>query len=353
MDHRVWVATRKGLLDYRLEPSGWRLAKLHFPADPVTAVLHHDGVLLAALNTGHFGAKLFRSTDDGETWTEVAAPAYPPQPSPDLKPAWKLIQIWTLEAGPDGTLWAGTLPGGLFRSRDRGLTWHLVESLWNAPEREKWMGGGYDTAGIHSLCFHPGQPGLMLFAVSTGGVWHSADGGETWQQTASGLKARYMPPELELDPASQDPHRIVQCPAAPERLWCQHHSGVFQSHDFGRTWTEPARSPFGFAVAVHPRDPATAWFIPAVADQRRLPVDEALHVLRTRDGGHSFEELRAGLPQRDCFDLVYRHGLEIDPTGKLLCFGTTTGNFYASEDQGQSWRLVNGHLPPVYAVRVQ
>jgi photosystem II stability/assembly factor-like uncharacterized protein len=350
--HRVLLGTRKGLIDYRLDPSGWRLHRLHFPADPVTAILDHQGVLLAALNTGHFGAKLFRSTDDGENWTEIPTPAYPPQPEPDLKPAWKLIQIWTLDAGPDGTFWAGTLPGGLFRSTDQGLTWQIVDSLWNHPQRPQWNGGGYDTPGIHSLCFDPKRPGFLAAAVSTGGVWHSDDSGNSWRQIATGLKARYMPPDLQLDPISQDPHRIVQCPAAPGRFWCQHHSGVFQSYDFGETWHEPTQSPFGFAVAVHPQDPNTAWFVPAVADQRRLPPGESLHVLRTRDGGQSFEELRAGLPQRDCFDLVYRHCLEIDPSGQLLGFGTTTGNFYASQDQGNSWRLVNAHLPPVYSIRV-
>lgn len=351
MAKRAWIATRKGLLDYRIEASGWRSARLHFPADPVTAVLDHDGVLLAALNLGHFGAKLFRSTNEGESWDEIPAPAYPPQPDPDAKPAWKLFQIWTLEVAPDGSCYAGTIPGGLFRSRDRGLTWEFVESLWNVPQRAKWFGGGYDAPGIHSLCFDPARPAAIVAGISCGGVWHSDDSGATWTQPARGLRASYLPPEQAYEPDSQDPHRVVPCASSPHRLWCQHHCGIFVSNDFGLTWTEPKLSAFGFAVAAHPTDPNTAWFIPAVKDERRIPRNEALHVLRTTDGGETFEELRAGLPQRDCFDLIYRHSLDVDASGKQLAFGSTTGNLWASENSGESWRLVNSHLPPVYALR--
>jgi hypothetical protein len=351
MADKAWIATRKGLIDYRIEASGWRSAALHFPADPVTAVLEHDGVTLAALNLGHFGPKLFRSENGGASWDEVPTPAYPPQPDPDAKPAWKLVQIWTMEAGPDGTYWAGTLPGGLFRSRDRGLTWEFVESLWNVPQRAKWFGGGYDSPGIHSICFDPAKPASVILGISCGGVWHSQDGGASWQQPARGLRASFLPPEQAFEPESQDPHRIVQCKAAPNRMWCQHHCGVFVSSDFGVTWMEPKTSPFGFAVAAHPQDPNTAWFVPAVKDERRIPIGEALHVLRTNDGGETFEELRAGLPQRDCYDLVYRHSLDVDHSGKRLAFASTTGNLWASENGGDSWRHINAHLPPVYALR--
>lgn len=351
MSDRAWIATRKGLLDYRIEDSGWRVAALHFPADPVTAILEHDGIVFAALNLGHFGPKLFRSENGGQVWEEVPTPAYPPQPDPHAKPAWKLIQIWTLEAGPDGTLWAGTLPGGLFRSTDRGLTWEFVPSLWDVPQRAQWMGGGYDTPGIHSICFDPRKPESIVLGISCGGIWHSQDRGLTWQQPARGLRATFLPPDQSYAPESQDPHRLAQCTSAPHRIWCQHHCGIFVSSDFGVNWEGIPNGAFGFAVAAHPTEPDTAWFVPATRDERRIPPGEALFVLRTRDGGRSFEELRAGLPQRDCFDLVYRHSLAVDDKGKRLAFASTTGNLWSSENAGDSWRLINSHLPPVYALR--
>ena len=104
-------------------------------------------------------------------------------------------------------------------------------------------------------------------------------------------------------------------------------------------------------MAAHPHEPDTAWFAPAVKDEKRVPVDGALFVHRTRDGGKTFEALRTGLPQRDCYDLVYRHGLVVDGTGRSLLMGSTTGNLWASDDAGDSWVEVAGHLPPIHAVR--
>jgi hypothetical protein len=131
---------------------------------------------------------------------------------------------------------------------------------------------------------------------------------------------RRASPRPRSDPAIQDPHRIVGCAGAPDVFWAQHHNGIFRSGDGARSWTEVKAKPssFGFAVAVHPRDPDTAWFVPAVKDELRVPVEGALVVTRTRDGGKSFETLRTGLPQRHAYQLIYRHGLEVTPGIQLV-----------------------------------
>ena len=103
---------------------------------------------------------------------------------------------------------------------------------------------------------------------------------------------------------------------------------------------------------MHPGDADTAWFVPATADQRRVPLDGALIVNRTRDGGRSFETLRRGLPQADCYDLIYRHGLAVDPSGQHLLIGSTTGGLWSSGDGGDRWATISSHLPPIYAVRM-
>ena len=162
-----------------------------------------------------------------------------------------------------------------------------------------------------------------------------------------------MPEERRFDPGVQDVHRLVQCRAAPDVLWAQHHNGVFRSTSGGGDWREVANvqpSVFGFAVAVHPREPGTAWFVPAVKDERRYPVDGHLVVARTRDGGRSFDVLRNGLPQADAYDLVYRHGLAIDGSGDRLAFGSTTGGLWTSDDQGDRWQQLSARLPPIHAV---
>jgi hypothetical protein len=358
MNDRAWLATRKGLLELRLRAGRWQIEHTHFLGDPVSMVLPpmqggtHPGRLLAALNLGHFGVKLQASDDGGRQWQELPAPAYPPQPPEATGPAWKLGLVWALEAA-HGTVWAGTLPGGLFRSADGGASWQLLESLWNRPERSEWFGGGYDAPGIHSVCPHPQRPGEVLVGVSCGGVWLTQDDGASWALRTQGLRADYLPPELAESGAGQDPHCIVRCPAAPEVLWCQHHGGIWRSDDGAALWQEVQAplSNFGFAVAAHPTEPGTAWFAPAVSDQCRVPVGGALVVNRTRDAGASFDTLGAGLPGADCFDLVYRHGLAVADDGRSLLMGSTTGGLWASADAGEHWATVSTTLPPIYAVR--
>ncbi|HEU4777569.1 MAG TPA: exo-alpha-sialidase [Telluria sp.] len=359
MHDRAYLSTRKGLFELQRAGAGWEPGPVHFLGEPVSIALAdaRDGTLYAALNLGHFGVKLHRRDAGSEAWTEIAAPAYPlkPEGSAD-KVEWKNKLIWSLEAGgPDqpGLLWAGTLPGGLFKSEDRGDSWTLVRALWDVPQRAEWFGGGYDVPGIHSICIDPRNSAHVLVGVSCGGVWRTEDGGASWTVSSTGMRADYMPPELNENEAVQDPHRIVRAPSDPDRLWCQHHNGIWQSRDGGRSWQEVrgvAPSTFGFAVAVHPHDGDTAWFAPAEADQRRIPVGAALAVTRTTDGGKTFAALRAGLPQQDCYDLVYRHGLAVADDGRALLMVSTTGGVWSSDDGGDSWQTVSTTLPPIYAV---
>ncbi|HEY9219151.1 MAG TPA: hypothetical protein VIO94_13965 [Phenylobacterium sp.] len=355
MSDRLLISTRKGLIEYRRN-GRWDQATAHFLGSPVSSAMRdpRDGVLYAALDLGHFGVKLHRSDDEGASWSEIGAPSYEGVGEGDDAPSLKLI--WTLEPGggdEPGVLWAGTLPGGLFRSADRGESWTLMRSLWDDPLRAQWFGGGYDQPGIHSISVDPRDSRRIAVAVSCGGVWESRDGGENWAIGGTGLRAEYVPPGNEQDPATQDPHRMVRCPAQPDSYWIQHHNGIFRSTAGLDAWEEIVAQPssFGFAVAVHPQDPDTAWFVPGVKDEFRYPVDQKLVVTRTRDGGRSFEQLAAGLPQGPSFDLVYRHGLDVDATGGRLAMGSTTGNLWVSDDGGDSWSGLSAHLPPIYAVR--
>jgi photosystem II stability/assembly factor-like uncharacterized protein len=378
MSDRLLVGTRKGLFVLQADGAGgWTLGEPDFVGEPVSMVLPdpRDGTLYAALNLGHFGVKLHRRRAGAANWEECAVPVYPPQPAdateppatqnaassedaPPMRPPapWSLQQIWALETGgPDepGVLWAGTIPGGLFRSGDGGDTWDLNRALWDCPERREWVGGGYDAPGIHSVMVDPRDSQHVTVGVSCGGVWQTGDGGASWQLSAEGMEADYMPPERRGDANVQDPHRVVQCAANPDVLWTQHHCAIFCSTDGAAHWRriEAQPSSFGFAVAVHPREPDTAWFVPAVKDQYRIPVDGRFVVTRTRDGGRTFERFSNGLPAAPAYDLVYRHGLDIDGTGTRLAMGSTTGALWTSDDGGENWRLISAHLPPVYCVR--
>ncbi len=89
----------------------------------------------------------------------------------------------------------------------------------------------------------------------------------------------------------------------------------------------------------------------AVADEYRVPVDGRLIVNRTRDGGQTFEQLSNGLPQQHCYDLIYRHCLDIDGSGDRLAMGSTTGSLWVSENGGDDWHCISTHLPPIHCIR--
>ncbi len=362
------IATRKGLLVARKTNAGWRLDEvLHFKGAPISMTLHdpRSDYHYAAINHGHWGQKLHRSKDGGATWEEIAVPAYPPKPDdvPDIIDPnrkvpipWSLQLIWSLETGEkEGQLWCGTAPGGLFVSYDQGDSWQLIESLWNRPERAKWAGGGYDWPGIHSICVDPRDRRRLAVALSCGGAWFSDDNGATWENRSAGMRYKDFPPEMANDPDTQDPHRMVRCPAAPDVLWIQHHAGIFRSTNNGGHWEQienAVPSDFGFAVVVHPKNPDVAWFAPGIKDEFRMPVDNRFVVSRTMDGGQTFEVLSSGLPDPPAFHLVYRHGLDIDSTGETLIMASTTGSCWVSDNGGDDWTRLSAELPPIYSVRL-
>jgi photosystem II stability/assembly factor-like uncharacterized protein len=349
MSDRLLVGSRKGLFVYALKDASWHLHTQHFLGKPVSAICVSGAQWWVALNEGHFGPKLHTSPDAGATWSQLSAPAFPQ--GMDGEPS--VEQIWCL-SGNAQQLWAGCIPAGLFQSRDGGQSWELNKSLWSRPERSKWFGGGYDHAGIHSVLVDPRDPQVLVLGISCGGVWRTDDAGHNWENRSQGMWAAYMPPDRKEDPDVQDPHRIAQCAADPDVLWCQHHNGQFVSNDgqgrWREIWPQEPLSNFGFTVVAHPINPHTAWFVPAEADERRVPLEGDFCVLRTRDGGTSFQKLTAGLPPVPAFHLVYRHGLCIDDTGEQLAMGSTTGSLWVSANAGDNWTRLSAELPQIYCV---
>ena len=361
--HTILLGTRKGLFVVRGAGKDWRIASHHFAGDPVSQLLAdaRDGAWYAAMNLGHFGVKLRKSLDQGASWSEIAAPAFPPKPvegplAGDNTP-WNVEMIWALEAGgaaQPGRLWAGCLPAGLFCSDDGGASWTLNRALWEEPRRLFWSGGGYDHPGIDSILVDPRDPRHVTLAVSTGGVWQTHDEGASWALTADGMRGDYLPEGSQFEPNAQDVHKMVACPSDPDTLWVQHHCGIYRSIDGAQSWQligPPAPSGFGFAVAVHPRDAKRAWFVPAKADACRIPVDAQLLVNRTSDGGASFEQFREGLPQHHAYHLVYRHALEVAQDGTTLAMASTTGGLWVSSDSGERWQNLSRDLPPVAVLK--
>ena len=356
MNKTCWIGTRKGLIKLKQDADNhWQLSAPQFVGDPVTQILPDtgNGTMYVALNLGHFGPKLHRSSDQGLTWQECSSPSFPKQSdNPDEGQSVELI--WTIEKGAGDDLWTGTVPAGLFRSRDKGDSWEFIDSLSSLPASSEWFGGGFDEPGIHSICIDPRDGDCLTVAISCGGAWRSTDGGISWQEKANGMRAEYVPPEQAFDHNIQDPHRVIACPADPDRMWSQHHNGIFKYDESDGLWVEIKNvvpSAFGFALAVHPKEKDTAWFVPAVKDECRIPVDNKLVVLRTRDGGKSFDILSEVLPQEHSYDLIYRHCLDIAADGDTLMMGSTSGNLWVSENGGDHWNCLSNNLADIYCVK--
>lgn len=355
----ILLGTRKGLIALEGEGTDWRVVRKDFAGAPISYAWHDDrnGTLWAAAAHGHWGTKLHRLRKGEEEWQEVPGPTYPE--GEEIRPGVgaSTQYIWCLTGGgndrPDRIL-AGTIPGGLFISDDGGDTFQLNAPLWNHPTRAtNWFGGGYDEAGIHSIVVDPQNSDRIFIGVSCAGVFETTDGGATWEIRNKGLSASFLP-----DPSAEvgfDPHRMVMSEGNAGTFWQQHHGGIYRSDDWCQSWRrvdqgEGNHAYFGFAVAVDANDPDLAWVVPADSDERRMAIDGRMMVSRTEDGGNTWTTLTQGLPQENCYDLTYRHGLA--QKNGLVCIGTTTGNLFVSNDRGDSWHQAAGFLPPIYSVQI-
>ncbi len=386
MSDRVLVGTRKGTFVVEKSNGRWSPRLVGHQGVGVNFVARdpNSGTLWAALGHGHWGPKLSKSTDGGETWEDgptVAFPAgarhlvppFPGETPEGEEPAAARLEdatvqkLWVMAFGRPGRIYIGTIPGGLFVSDDDGKTFELNRPLWDHESRggnlfdtegsgfTHWFGtpaseGGNFAPGIHSILVDPRDPDHLYVAISTAGVLESLDGGETWRSRNKGMLMDYLP-----DPAAEwghDPHAIELCKGDPDHLWQQNHCGVFYSSNGGAEWKKVSKPEqgvhFGFPVAADERDGRTAWLVPGKADSQRVTVDGSLFVARTEDGGETWTDLREGLPQDGAYDVVYRHALS-NANGRLA-FGSTTGNLYLSEDRGDTWQTVSNNLPPVYSV---
>jgi hypothetical protein len=364
---KLLLGTAKGLIVFHKIKQEWLVKETHFTGFPVSMVYvdFRTNTWWAGLPHRHWGQKLYRSHNEGSTWHQITTPRYPSHlPLKNGKSA-SLRLIWCMaQAGDDKPheLWLGTEPGGLFHSKDNGDTWQLVESLWrHRIDSNLWFGAGKDEPFMHSIVVDPRNSAHVYVAISCAGVYETFDGGQTWQPRNTGLKATYLPnPDAEV---GHDPHLLLatletqlKAPSVFEFhklvLWQQNHCGIFKSEDEAKTWQDVTDkngiANYGFALAIDPKNTQRAWVIPAESDEMRIPHNLALCVCRTDDGGASWQQLRKGLPQNHCFDIVFRHAFAYFEG--QLAFGTTTGNLYFSDDLGNSWHCLSTHLPRIDSV---
>lgn len=306
-----------------------------------------NGTIYGGGGNEWFGPAVWASRDQGRTWTHSSKGlAYAAGVDP-------ITAVWSLTAA-HGRLYAGVSPAGLFVSDDNGETWTHVEGLQRHPTRPQWQAGG---AGLilHSIVVHPQDPSQIWVGISSAGVFHSADAGETWEPRNTGTRCDYLPEDQRYPQFGQCVHCLVMAPGADHRLYQQNHCGMYRSDDGGTSWQSIEAglpSSFGFPAVAHPRDPDSLFLIPLNGDQagRYMP-DAKTAVWRTSNGGASWAAKREGLPQENAYFNVLRQALTVDrlePAG--VYFGTGSGEVYASADEGESWLCIARHLPSISSV---
>jgi hypothetical protein len=304
--------------------------------------------LLAGGRSEHWGPTVWRSDDLGASWQETTGGSirFPAEAEASLE------RVWQLTPDSDdrpGVVWAGCEPTSLWRSADGGENFELVRGLWDHPHRPQWA-PGFGGAAVHTVLPDPASE-RVLVAMSTGGVYTSDDGLQSWQPHNTGISAYFLPdPQPEF---GQCVHKVA-ADATAGRFYAQNHHGVYRSDDAGAHWTSIADglpTDFGFTMLAHPTRSGTAWVVPIKADGERVPPDGRLRVPRTDDGGATWSPSRDGLPD-DCWVAVLRDAACVDdqdPAGVYL--GTRDGAVYASADEGETFQLVASPLPDVLVVR--
>ena len=370
MSLQLYIATRKGIwiATAGADRRSWSLSEPSFLGQQVHAVVldPRDGrTLLAASRQWHLGPTVFRSTDGGATWKEAATP--PAFPKGDVRDR-AVDHVFWLTPGhssePD-VWYCGTSPQALFRSEDGGVTWAPISGFNDHPDQHLWVGSDKDQTPdggkLHSVLVDPRDKNHLYLSMSGGGTFESTDRGNSWAPLNLGVASDFYPPkddgsEREYGHA---PHCVIQHPQRPDRLWQQNHCGIYRIDRPSDRWVRVGDNmprevgDIGFGIVSHPRDADTAWVFPmdGTGDWSRTSPGGKPAVYRTRDAGASWQRCAEGFPTAQAWWTVKRQALcgdDMDPVGIYL--GTTNGELWATDDEGDSFHCLFRHLPHIFSV---
>jgi photosystem II stability/assembly factor-like uncharacterized protein len=282
------------------------------PSDP-NVIYVGSGEHAIRGQSSSYGDGVYKSTDQGRTWTNVGLAATRQISAVRIHPNNPDVAY----VAAQGDRWKGNPERGIYRTVDGGKSWTLVLKGENA------------NSGASDLSMDPSNPRILYAAfwdhqrvpwnVRSGGpgsgLWKSTDGGESWTRLTSGL------------PKLMGKIGVAVSPANPERIYAiveaEPAGGLYRSDDAGKTWRLlsgdrliQTRSWYYMKVFADPQNAEVVWVLNAP-------------VMKSIDGGRTFATVRATHGDN--------HGFWINPTDSRYLANANDGGGSVSLDGGASW----------------
>lgn len=327
----------------------WQVVRHALEGQHISALLWEPraGALFAGVHGAPHGTGgLYRSRDSGQTWEHLTA-------------GLTCEHIYTLAAAERNgrtVLYAGTQPVHLYASADGGDTWRELAALKDMPGHERWtFPAAPHHAHVKNVAVDRRDPRTLFVCVEQGGLFQSGDGGASWRELDG-----YVRPG---DVFYKDVHRVV-VRQGDDALFLAGGDGLYCSTDGGESWQPlpgTERIAYPDALVISPHDERLMFIAggggaPPTWRQRHR-ADST--VLRSRDGGRTWAVAGGGVVDglRANIEALC---LAAWPGGSLLFAGTTDGDVFASDDEGELGahrqrarrRLQSAPLPIARAARL-
>jgi photosystem II stability/assembly factor-like uncharacterized protein len=334
---RLLVATAGGLVHLERAAFGdpWRVVgKALMDTHPSALIVdEHTGTIYCGQ---HYSGGIKKSLDGGLTWIGSGIGLESDH-----------VYMLALQRLADkAVLYCGTEPPMLYRSGDLGNHWQPLRAIWEVPDTDQWrFPPPPHIAHVKNIAFHPSYPETLYVCIEQGDLLKSTDAGASWRSLTS-----YETPE---DRFRRDMHRIIIKPSDPSKLYLASGVGLYYSEDAGESWEHisrgDARVGYPDCLFFDPKDENILYM--AGASGAPSPSWKELRsanpgILRSRDGGRSWDDLMNGLPNLIPGNIEAMCAHQSD-YGLSMFAGTSVGDIWGSDDGGENWALIASNLPPI------
>jgi photosystem II stability/assembly factor-like uncharacterized protein len=336
----LWVATKDGLvLLEQADDGNWRLTRRALRGQHISSIIFEPRNNL--IFAGAFFGSVHASADGGETWErrDVGITHH------DVYSLACTVMSGTIR------VYAGTEPAHLYYSDDLGEHWSELPALRSVPSASTWsFPAPPHVAHTKFITFDPRDSNIIYACIEQGALLKSTDAGKTWRElnTVGFLRDKNRPVEHFYDV-----HRALIDPRDPEKIFVTGGAGLYVTFDGGghwERWTSPdwAADVYPDGFVWKPRNPDLLFVAAAEHNPTtwRKSTYAGGQIYRSNDGGRNWQRLTGGLPD----GLKHEFGaLCLNDWGEdcSVFAGTTGGEVYCGENQGERWTLIASGLAPI------